>query len=260
MTFREWINIDEIRFKGFNRMFNSNHPDIHPYIRKQIYTNHIGPDFNRMISQQPQPAQTGINWRQARDIRQKIAQGDELTPDEMNYWQHVQAIKNKQPVAVEALDPRLAQTIAYKPNVGPTPGEILDNELLKKVQWAKKPTVVEVSPLDFDQSTLMKFMLWKFGFRPQDGVRNDAQRFDTQRTLAQSGNNEPIIMIKEGNKFKLVEGFHRAMVALLSAHDDNLGAPRNHIEALKAGYPPHTLDFSQWKRVPLKAYIGQRLA
>ncbi len=268
MKFKEWITIDEVRFKGAERAFRLAHPEMPRYVQRQLYTNRISPDFRRIVAQHNQNRmQPGIDWIQIRGIQQKISHGDELTPEEVALWKQIQATRASKQMTAEAAEPAqtidyLSPTVAYVPSQhqNQSPGGFLDGNL-KDIQWSRKPMVVQVSPLDFDQETLGKFLLWKFGFNPNPEVRQDAERFAIQQQLAQSReSNEPIILIKQGDKFKLVEGFHRTMIALLSAHNDAAGAPRQHVDALKAGHPSRSLDLSQWRRVPLLAYVGQRLA
>jgi hypothetical protein len=139
---------------------------------------------------------------------------------------------------------------------------ISGNQYLNEIVWPSKPTIVNLSPLDFDPTTLSVFINWRFGFSPKNhAVRNDSQRFDVQRQLLkaqQEGDNEPVIAIKEGNKYKLFEGFHRTMMMLLSPDDNSKGAPQDQIEILKQKENTQNLDFSRWTPVPIKMYVGSK--
>jgi len=133
---------------------------------------------------------------------------------------------------------------------------------LKDIVWEKRPRTIEVGPLDFDQGTLGLFLQWRFGFAPKNQlVRNDTNRFAVQRKklIDQiAGDNEPIIIVKEGNKYRLLEGYHRTMIFLLWPYQDVPGAPPDQIEILEKGGDPNMLDFAKWLRVPIKAYIGTK--
>ncbi|MDF2422456.1 MAG: hypothetical protein OPY06_05545 [Nitrosopumilus sp.] len=146
----------------------------------------------------------------------------------------------------------------------PSPNDLLNKDFLKDIQWEKKPRVIEIGPLDFDENTLGLFLRWKFGFDPKDDkVRDDSNRFDIQRQQLANRikeDNEPVIIVKEGNKYRLLEGYHRTMTYLIWPHEDQPGAPPEQIEILKAGGNPQLLDFSKWSRVPIKAYIGIKAA
>ena len=137
-----------------------------------------------------------------------------------------------------------------------------DRDLISGVRWTPKPVPVTVSPMSFTQETLDIFFRWKFGLNPNDKqVRNDTERFATQGKMAAErpeGSNEPVIMIREGNKYKLIEGFHRTMSYLLSAHDPNKGAPADQIRFLQQGGNVFDLDLKKWQPVKINAYVGVR--
>lgn len=126
-----------------------------------------------------------------------------------------------------------------------------------KYQWTPKPIDLNLTPLDFDERTQNIFLTRRFGFRPEPMIRQDNQRMGTQLgLLSQRGpNNEPIIVVKRGNKYELLEGWHRAMNYLLYPPNPNIGAPPDQIEALQRN-DLSKIDFSRWKPVAMRAYMG----
>lgn len=108
-----------------------------------------------------------------------------------------------------------------------SPSEFLDNSPYKDRNWSK-PTLVDISPLSFTQETLNQ-LIWRcFGFRPLPGIRDDENRTATQRNML-GGSNQPVILFQDGNKYKLQEGWHRTMNALLWAG----GAPPDQVQTLQ---------------------------
>ena len=230
-SFKHWLKLNEIRFKGLHRQFVKSHPEIPKYVGNQIYQNRIVPDFSKAL-------------------KSHSASTNPYSPSYSNE------------------DPNLAPTVAYQANAPentprPSPAGMLSrSQYLNDIVWPSKPVVVNLSPLDFDPTTLSVFINWRFGFSPKNhAVRNDSQRFDVQRQLLkaqQEGDNEPVIAIKEGNKYKLFEGFHRTMMLLLSPDDSSKGAPQDQIEILRQKGNTENLDFSRWTQVPVKMYVGTK--
>ncbi len=146
-----------------------------------------------------------------------------------------------------------AETIAL-PSGDAKFGGILDG-----VVWSKKPVIVSVSPLDFDEWTLQTLLAWRFGFSKLGHVRDDANRTDAQRRLAAErgdGNNEPVVLLDVDGpgahrRYRLVEGFHRTASYLLQ------GAPEEQIEFIKIGRADK-VDFRLWRDVRIKAFVGRR--
>jgi hypothetical protein len=232
-SFKDWLKLNEVRFKGLHRQFVNSHPEIPKYVGNQIYQNRIVPDFSKALKSHS----ASIN-------------ANPYSPSYSNE------------------DPNLAPTVAYQANTPentprPSPAGMLSgNQYLNDIVWPPRPIVTNVSPLDFDQATLSIFINWRFGFSPKNhAVRNDSQRFDVQRQLLkaqQEGDNEPVIAIKEGDKYKLFEGFHRTMMLLLSPDDNTKGAPEDQIELLRQKGSLENLDFSRWTPVPIKMYVGSK--
>jgi hypothetical protein len=135
--------------------------------------------------------------------------------------------------------------------------KILNAHDYGKLKWTPKPVTLTVTPLDFDKRTLQIFLARCFGLLPEPLIRQDAQRMQTQLDLiSQRGtDNEPIIIIEKGDKYELLEGWHRAMMYLLYPPDPNIGAPPDQIEMLKRG-ETNRLDFTKWKPVTIRAFMG----
>lgn len=231
MKFKEWIQIDEARFKGFMRQFMTQHPNVPEYILRQMYYNHMSPGMKSEITP----------YMNSKD--QTVA----TTP----------ARKTQNP-GIRQDPPQAAQALS---RFHSTPTEVINQrDMISGVQWFKKPMVVTVTPLDFNTKTLGVFLKWKFGLTPNDKiVRNDSQRFNTQQTLAsqrQEGENEPIILVFNGTKYDLLEGYHRTMSYLMSKHDPNQGAPEDQIQYMIQGGDARDLDLSKWKPVKIKGYVG----
>jgi hypothetical protein len=64
----------------------------------------------------------------------------------------------------------------------------------------------------FDASTIQKLKIRKGGTENPYGVPNDKQRHDKQKELiAKEIPKEPIILIKNGTKYELLDGWHRTI-------------------------------------------------
>lgn len=230
VRFKSWF-LDEARFKGFERLFRATNPNLPRYVAGQLYQNRLGPNLGKSIKQ-------GLN-----PINPTLDIG-----------------------TLEPNDPQAA-TVAYQPRATfasprPSPNDLIANtEYLTGVMWTKKPVLVKITPLSFDQHTLHLFTTWRFGFSPKDyAVKNDTARFDIQRNKLINqveGANEPIILVKDNDKYKLLEGYHRTMLNLLCPHDDSRGAPPDQIELLKQGNL-NGIDFTKWLPVIIKAYVGTK--
>jgi hypothetical protein len=225
MNFKEWLDINEARLKGFQKQFLRMHPNMPAYVAHQLYTNKLGPALAKSIK----------NY-------------DAVRPT---------ILAPQSPVG--PLSPTVDHDSFVVSSPMPSPHELLNDEFIKSIQWEKKPKVIELSPLDFDEGTLGLFLRWRFGFAPKDNlVRNDSNRFDVQRQMLADRikeDNEPIILVKDGNKWRLLEGYHRTMTYLLWPHEPQPGAPPDQMAVLEKG-DDNKLDLTKWARVPIKAYIG----
>lgn len=227
MKFKSWLNIDEARFKGLQRQFFTANPEMPKYVANQIYNSQMGPSFRRTIAM-------GGN-------SPTIA----FQPEKMSHESPTIAFQPQRKVSI---------------GLRQSPSQLSPD--LQGVVWSKTPIVIEVTPLDFDRNTLDLFLEWRFGYAPKNSdVTRDEKRFDFQRRLLQQrelGENEPIVLVKEAGKYRLIDGFHRTMVTLLHPFNDALGAPPDQKELLKNGRDLHSLDFSKWVPVPLKAFVGTK--
>jgi hypothetical protein len=224
MRFKEWLELSEERFKGLHRMFIGQYgKDIPRPAERDLYQSRVS-DLMKGI----------MRRRASNNIGSKttLPMGD-------------------------------SQTVDFDPHQWPsTPGQIMNHPevaTLKGVQWGKGPMEIQVTPLDFDQETLERFLVRRFGFDNRNQIRNDAQRMATQNALMNDrgmGSNEPIIVVKQGNKYKLLEGWHRTMAYLIYAQNPNFGAPPDQIELIKNG-KMYAVDFTRWKPVRIRAWVGQ---
>jgi hypothetical protein len=248
MKFKEWLKLDEARFKGFLRQYAQQNPDVPKYVLKQMYINHLSPNMRVAIEPYMRMQTPTVNYVP-----------DQNAPFEPNAHTTAWHSQSHIDTPKSVVDSTLKQTgVSVKPHPDAPSQLIRMVNLIDGVHWSPKPTVVSLSPTDFDDETLSIFYQWRFGFRPRnDLVRNDKERFDIQRNLMinrQNGKNEPIILVKIDDKYKLIEGFHRTMNYLLSA------APPEHLQLLQAGRPLSISALSSWGKVPIKAYIGIKAA
>ncbi len=218
MNFKEWLALDEVRFKGFERQFKQAHPEIPRYASKQIYNSILQPSVSNYVTKQGQ-------------YRSPTIYGQE-TPD--------------------STVTTVGQTAPFT-----SPSAMMANShLVNNVTWTKRPMIVNVSPQDFMQNTLFNFLKWKFGVKADNKlVQNDQQRFDVQRNKlgSEPGRNEPVVLIKNGDKYELVDGYHRIMPRLLK-----FSAPPQHQQYILNGGNVEMLDLSKWRPIPVDAYIGIR--
>lgn len=160
-------------------------------------------------------------------------------------------------------DPQLAPTASWGntsvPTSTPTVSNILNSQAFQNYKWTPHPVVIQVTPLDFDKTTQDMFLYRRFGYAPEERIRDDAKRMEKQLTLLGMkplGTNEPIIVVANNDKYKLIEGWHRAMNYLVYPPNPNVGAPPEQIAVLKQNGDVRQLDFRQWKSVPILAYVG----
>jgi hypothetical protein len=245
MKFREWLQL-ETRYRGLMRQYRNMHPGVPDYILNQMYSNHISPGMNSIMKQQPSGEPIP---RSAAPRATHAYYPSEETPQS-------QAASNTPPQTKN-------NTIAYTPTTTPSQNSakphitnlMQDKDLINGLQWSPKPMVVQLHPLYLEPDSMNRLKFVRFGFAPKDNmIRQDSQRFDTQRQLAAKkpeGQNEPILLVQLGqNYYQILEGYHRSAMYLLQ------GAPQEDIEALKNGNA--NVDFGRWKPVKIKAYVGQR--
>lgn len=210
MKFKEWM-IDEIN-KGLARQFFSQSPNLPRYVAKQVLANRVNP-----------------------------------------LWQNV----------VAAHSPTIATIQPNSPNSDlkkPTHGSLSDlfgdssvQSIAGNKNWSLK--VVEIHPLNFTQDTIQAFLLHQFGASPSltNKIKNHSQRMNTQNALAVErgqGENEPIVMVMDGDKYRMQEGWHRLYSYLLQ-----FSAPPEELQKIQSG-DSKSINLTIWKPIKIKAYIG----
>jgi len=213
MNFKEWLRLQEVRFKGLKRMFDKEYSHLPAYVRKDLYNTRVGHTMNNLVSDPTLQVTTNM---------------DGTIPD-----------------GGSSEVPRDAAS------------KIFQHASYKDTDFSPKPIMIKVSPLDFTENCLRIFMDRLFGFKEDSRIRDDAQRNIIQRgLLGPGGNTEPVIMIRRGDKFELLEGWHRTMASLVFDGNDEIGAPPDHIVMLKSGQLVPMEQLQIWKPVPIKAYLG----
>lgn len=100
-----------------------------------------------------------------------------------------------------------------------------------------KLEILNVNPEDFTENTINAFLERSFGDEDAYLVPDDKERTKLQKKLAK-GNamNEPVIIVKKGNKYELIEGWHRTMAALLLGDNGE--------------------DLKNWDKVKIRAWVS----
>ena len=200
-------------------------------------------------------------------------------------------IKSSLGSAVNSSSARAMQARSDGQQTGPVmrPQDFLNNSSYKDKSWSKAPVWLDLTPNLLTKDTLDLLVKRCFGFRGLADIRNDTERTSMQKSLLGSGDQEPVILFRVGNQYKLQEGWHRTMNLLLWEGDESKGAPAQQINILKqyaqlfapidAKYGGRQLsgadrmqwlleaqplvqdlysklNFGTWKPVKIKAYIG----
>lgn len=234
MKFREWIKVDEIN-KGLTRHFRQQQPHLPRYVQNQVLQNRVAPLWrNTMASQNP----TISSYM-----------GDGNTPEN----QKLKALKAQQPTMAHHAVPEADPNRRTYSN----PKDIYQDDAVQSIAGSPnwKQEAISVSPLDFTQETIQSFLRHEFGSSPSlsKHVRNHDQRMQVQSGLAQSrgeGENEPIIMIRRGDKYEMQEGWHRLYSYLM-----RYSAPPEERAKIEGGHIDQ-IDLSQWKPIRINAYVG----
>lgn len=224
MKFKNWI-VNEIN-KGLARHFQQQNPNLPKYVAKQVLQNRVAPLWRNTIAAKTPTVELNNTPPKIQAIQQTMlyTQPQESDPRKPTYN---------------------SLSDMYKDN---SVSSISNNN-----NWQLQ--VVEVHPLNFTKDTIDAFLSHQFGSSPSlsKGVKNHDERMKTQSSLAGErgeGNNEPIIMIRDGDKFRMQEGWHR-----LYSYLTKFSAPPEEQEKINSGQS-HTVDFNVWKPVRVKAYIG----
>ncbi len=108
---------------------------------------------------------------------------------------------------------------------------------LNNLKWELQ--ILHVNPNDFSPETQQKFNSRGFGDINIASVFDDQTRTNLQRNLAKSdGSNEPIVVVKAVDGYRLWEGWHRTMAILRLGNNGQI--------------PP------LWNKVQIKAWVGMR--
>lgn len=210
MNFKEWF-LQETRFKGLRRMFDKEFPDMPKYMKNDIYNGRVAYTMSKLI---------GDDSRMAPTIS-----------------------------VYDSSSPGFARTTDdYVPSNAPS--RIFGKAPYRNYKFTPQPITLNLSPLDFTEENIKLFLRRKFGFHSieDEGIDNDEQRNILQRKNVNS--QEPVILLKKGNKYHLLEGWHRVMAKLVL-----LGAPKEHLEKIKSGYL-QPKELMQWGKVPINSFVG----
>jgi hypothetical protein len=203
---------NEQRFKGLKRSFDNQNPDMPSYVKKDLYNTRIAHTMNKLTKNNTSSGSFNSGFERTST---SLIPSDSAT-------------------------------------------KIFQSSEFKNLKWNKQPEilktkgVVGVNPLSFNKVTQEYFIRRFFGFKPEESIRNDNQRMQTQikiHTQKGEGNNEPVIVQLTMNGYKLIEGWHRTMTILLS------GCPEDQLESMR-NLDLTNLNFSLWKPVKLLAYVG----
>ena len=196
--------------KGLVRQFKQQQPNLPNYVAKQVLQNRVAPLFNKTVNS--------------------------MSP-------------------TISMNTTNAQ-IAMSPGAYSKPSDMFQDKTVTTIGNNKnwKLQVIEVHPLHFDQETIQSFLSHQFGSSPiLSKVKNHDIRMQTQSDLASQrgqGENEPIIVVRNGDKYKMEEGWHRLYSYLM-----NYSAPPEEKQKIDSGNS-HTVDLTVWKPVKIKAYVG----
>lgn len=249
MKFREWFVLQEIS-DGLKRQFYQQYPHLPKYVADQILQNRVGPLWNNTLAGK-QPTMAPMDAR-PQAIQQSAPQATAaLGSNGRNFFDDPTG-GTKPPVAKQPAP----KTFNHKYPTYSRPGQIFSDPYVSRIadndDWELK--VIEIGPLDFTQNTLRQFLRNEFGSSPSQHktIYAHAQRMQVQNKLAgeRGESNEPIILVKYGNKYELEEGWHRIYSYLL-----NYSAPPEELAKIQ-NHQIDTIDLSLWKPVRIQAYVG----
>lgn len=132
--------------------------------------------------------------------------------------------------------PENMKELIYRHNGDPK--SMLGSYWLKFLEGPWKLQILRLNPEDFTEKTINSFLERDFGNVDTYLVKNDEERTFKQRELLKiDGTNEPVILVKTGNKYELIEGWHRTMAALLSGDNGE--------------------DLKNWDKVKIRAWVKE---
>lgn len=224
MRFKEWLKVDEARFKGLKRLFQQQHPNMPRYVQNDLYNNRIGFTMGQLIDRHH-----GMN----RDYNAPTVGMDDADTSPKGFTRTSDSDIPSDTVS------RIFQA----------------HDLEQYKDWPKEKLYVD--PSDFDHETVRRMIERNFGYRENPRIRDDVNRTRLQRDMIQKmmGDNQPVIVIQspeQPDKYRLLEGWHRTMAIFLQ------GAPEGQHNALQdLNTDPRTyLDFTYWRKMPLVAFVG----
>jgi hypothetical protein len=261
MRFREWLRLDEIRWKGLHRQYQQQNPEVPPFVLNQMYRSIIHPTVKRALApwlEKPEPEQaTQAGNRQVRTYRTRPVGTQAQDPTT-----HVRP--PAEPTHADG-DNTLASPSTPRPTTNAkaappqSPSDMMRNtvrqgDFLSGNQFPKRPMQISISPAMLDADSLSRMVSVRFGLLPNDRrVYKDTERFDKHRGLAiqrGEGNNEPIILVRKWNgKYELLDGYHRLSAYFLQT------MPPEYRDAVRNG-DFSNVDFSTWPSSTVNAYIG----
>lgn len=220
MNFKEWLYTTEMK-KPYRDYMSRMFPDMPAPVRHELGTNTIVPGFKSMASNSP--------------------------PDP--YGKTTPSPKMSNPAQMTVGD--------EQQNKYSSPEEFLSkNEKVQKFKnadWEKKERIFDVHITNLDPRTQDAIKMYKFGYTNVNTKRHQQRMKDQEDLMKQRSAEEmdPIMLLKHPSGYELLEGWHRMFNYLLS------GAPPQEASAIKNGeLNAHQANYSQWKPVRIKAYIG----
>lgn len=236
MKFRNWLELDEIN-KGLQRTFIAQHPHLPQYVAKQTLYNRVAPLWKNVQAGQ---ART-ISPPTVSMDRSKAPPASAQVMDKNDVWtkptaKHAQEFNKQHPTY------NTPSTMYQDPAV---------SNLANKQNWPLE--TITVTPLDFDDETISLFLRHEFGSSPSlsKHVKNHDERMTVQNQIAdkvQPGKNEPIIIIKKGDKYQMQEGWHRLYAMFLKAN------PEAKAQILSG--QSNNVDLTKFRPITIQAYVG----
>ena len=227
MRFKEWLQ-NEIN-KGLARNFRQNNPHMPRYVQHQVLQNRLNPLVRN----------SGILT--AKNTTHPTIDAD--TSDNANTMSLKQA-KSDSDFEMMDDEQETITSMLNNPRV---------SNLTRDMKWKKE--IVTLHPASFNEKSLRSFLVHKFGGSEvlSKRVRNHDERMKIQDKLSKErkdGDNEPIIMVKDGDKYQMEEGWHRLFSYFLnhSATPEDVEHIRN--DNIRA------IDMKKWKPFKIKAYVG----
>lgn len=226
MKFKTWINETN---KGLVRMFRQQAPNLPKYVAKQVLQNRINPLWQNTLTAKS-PTILGPTAKYPNDQNTETPNAETQTM--------VYGSNQKRPT--------------YS-NIKDIFGDKSVSSISGNNKWELK--VIEIHPLMFTNDTIQAFLSHNFGSSPDlnNRVKNHSERMKTQSDLAltrTNGSNEPIILVKDNNKYRMQEGWHRLYSYLMQ-----FSAPPEEKQKIENGQI-NQINFNAWKPVKIKAYIG----